>query len=149
MSEAAAGFRRAPLLLPARLRDRIARHAERAWPSEACGVLLGTAHPGAPSVTRVVPVENTHPRPREGFRIDPIGLARVQAAGGEELIGFYHSHPDRPAGPSDRDLRLGAPGFWYVAVSVRSGRAGARCSWYISPDGTPDAAMRREIPCPS
>ncbi len=127
---------RAPLPLPARLRDRIAAHAESAWPHEACGFLLGrSGHSRSPSVTRVARACNSALRPADGYRIGPDALRTLveetDPAGGDALIGFYHSHPDRAARPSERDLRLSVPGFWYVAVSVRAGRAGARCSWYV------------------
>lgn len=129
-------------------------HAEAAYPGEACGALLG--RPGLslpPSVTRAIPLRNSDPWDGDGYRIGPDelrGLPLDSGDRGERLVGFYHSHPDRPSRPSELDLRLGVPGLWYVAVSVRAGRAGARSAWLPNPlPGTGVDTSSEESVCPS
>jgi proteasome lid subunit RPN8/RPN11 len=130
-------------MLPARLRDQIGEHAETAYPGEACGALLGrSAGSDLPTVTRAIPLPNSAPPGSDGYRIDPDLLYGLSPGTGDQedgLVGIYHSHPDRAAGPSETDLRHGIPGLLYTAVSVRSGRAGARAAWVIGPADPADA----------
>ena len=130
-------YRPAALVLSAGLRDQLAKHAETAYPGEACGVLLGRPDgPDLQAVTRAIPLANSDPSPGEGYQILAADLCVLPSDEGcrqELLVGFYHSHPDRPPRPSERDLRNGVPGLLYVAVSVRSGRAGSRSAWMVNP----------------
>jgi proteasome lid subunit RPN8/RPN11 len=62
-------------------------------------------------------------------------LAEKQAGElGGELLGFYHSHPDHPARPSQFDLDHAWPNFAYVIVSVASGSARDMTVWYLKED---------------
>lgn len=126
-------------LLPLRFdpseRDRIARFAEAAYPSETCGLLFGTREPGGDvRVTRAVRVPNAAVSRTESYRFaaDGPGSASRPGGGSEEVLGAWHSHPDRPPRPSARDLEGADPDLLYVAVSVRAGRAGARCAWRVT-----------------
>ena len=51
-----------------------------------------------------------------------------------ELLGFYHSHPDHPARPSQYDLDHAWPTFAYVIVAVAAGRAGDMTAWWLKDD---------------
>jgi proteasome lid subunit RPN8/RPN11 len=55
---------------------------------------------------------------------------------GGELLGFYHSHPDHPARPSQYDLDHAWPNFAYVIVAVAAGRAGDMTVWWLKDDRT-------------
>lgn len=140
-------FRRDALPICASLRDQMSRHSEAAYPDEACGALFGVAvEGGGPLVTRAVPMPNSARLPGEGYCIEPAALERacISAAGREEsLIGFYHSHPDRVASPSERDRETAMPGMWYVTIPVRGGRAGARKVWFSAAPAGPG------VRCPS
>ena len=115
----------------------MSRHCESAYPGEACGALFGvTRAGGSPRITRAVPLTNSAGLPGEGYRIEPGELERVCLAAGEReesLIGFYHSHPDRVAAPSESDLAAALPGAWNVVLPVRNGRTGARKAWFSGP----------------
>jgi proteasome lid subunit RPN8/RPN11 len=119
--------------MPVTVRDAVCRHAENAYPEEACGALLGRVpEPGVVGVTRAIPLSNSAPDAYEGFRVDAAELGRVcdeAARTRETLVGFYHSHPDRGTRPSAADADRALPGKWYVTVSVRRGRALARDAW--------------------
>ena len=61
------------------------------------------------------------------YNIDPKDLIRIQREGrnrGEDIIGFYHSHPDHPAQWSSTDQ---AEAHWfgcsYVITSIEKGKA--------------------------
>ncbi|HET7294467.1 MAG TPA: M67 family metallopeptidase [Vicinamibacteria bacterium] len=87
--------------------------AQAGYPHEVCGVLLADAE--APRRVRsVVSVPNVASDPRKGFEIAPEDLLRVQRearASSREILGYYHSHPDHPAAPSETDRRRAAEGL--------------------------------------
>src|SRR2546430_294672 len=80
--------------------DAIRRHGEETYPHECCGALVGRDG----RATAIVALPNTTEEgPRRRFLVRPsdyrMAEARATAAGGD-LLGFYHSHPDHPARPS-------------------------------------------------
>jgi proteasome lid subunit RPN8/RPN11 len=71
------------------------------------------------------------------YVIDPLEYARLEKradAEGLSMLGFYHSHPDHPAVPSDYDREHGFPFFHYVLVAVRAGVPGELASYVLSED---------------
>jgi proteasome lid subunit RPN8/RPN11 len=105
------------------------RHGEETYPHECCGVLLGqTNDDGSRVVTSTARCGNTRTdSPENRYHIDPRELIRIQREGrerGEDIVGFYHSHPDHPAHWSKTDL---AEAHWmgcsYVITSVEKGKA--------------------------
>jgi proteasome lid subunit RPN8/RPN11 len=107
----------------------IRAHGEETYPYECCGVLLGHfGDNGTKVVTGAAQCGNTREdSPRNRYQIDPKELIRIQREGrerGEEIVGFYHSHPDHPARWSATDL---AEAHWfgcsYVITSVEQGKA--------------------------
>ena len=55
---------------------------------------------------------------------------------GLDVIGFYHSHPDERAVPSQYDLEHAWPTYSYIVVSIKQGRAADLRSWEMEPDRT-------------
>ena len=112
----------------------IRRHGEETFPHECCGALIGTGD----RVTAAVALPNTTeegPRRRFLVRAADYRIAEVQARElGGELLGFYHSHPDHPARPSQFDLDHAWPNFAYVIVSVMSGVARDMTVWFLQED---------------
>ncbi|GAC1439136.1 MAG: M67 family metallopeptidase [Terriglobales bacterium] len=108
--------------------DSLRQHGEETYPHECCGVLLGQMNGEVRHVTSVARCENTRTdSPQNRYHIDPKDLVRIQRDGrrrGEDIIGFYHSHPDHPAKWSATDL---AEAHWfgcsYVITSVEDGTA--------------------------
>jgi proteasome lid subunit RPN8/RPN11 len=96
----------------------IRRHGEETYPHECCGALVGS--PGHAAATVALP-NTTEEGPRRRFLVRPsdyrLAEQRAQELGGE-LLGFYHSHPDHPARPSQYDLDHAWPTFAYIIVSV-------------------------------
>ncbi len=104
-------------------------HGEETYPNECCGVLLGQMNgDGVRTVTSVARCGNTRDdSPHNRYNIDPKELILIQKHGrerGEDIVGFYHSHPDHPARWSPTDL---AEAHWlgcsYVITSVEKGKA--------------------------
>jgi proteasome lid subunit RPN8/RPN11 len=112
----------------------IRRHGEETFPHECCGALVGTDD----QVTAAVPLPNTTEEgPRRRFLVRPSDyrMAEQQASAlGGELLGFYHSHPDHPARPSQFDLDHAWPNFAYVIVSVMSGASRLMTVWHLKQD---------------
>jgi proteasome lid subunit RPN8/RPN11 len=114
--------------------DAIRSHGRETYPHECCGALLGAAA----SVDAVVPLPNTTEEgPRRRFLVRPGDYQQAERAaadGGCELLGFYHSHPDHPAQPSQYDLDHAWPSFSYVIISVIAGQPGDLRSWTLKED---------------
>jgi proteasome lid subunit RPN8/RPN11 len=112
----------------------IRRHGEETYPHECCGALVGDSG----HVVATVPLPNTTEEgPRRRFLVRPADYRLAEQRAGElggELLGFYHSHPDHPARPSQYDLDHAWPTFAYVIVSVRSGAAGDMTVWWLKDD---------------
>jgi proteasome lid subunit RPN8/RPN11 len=118
--------------------DAIGRHAERTYPEECCGFLLGEAQDGATRVERVVPAANERGDSRHNrFVMSPetvLAAHKEARAAGLAVVGYYHSHPDHPAEPSEFDREHAWPGLSYLIVSVRVGQVDRARSWRLRDD---------------
>jgi proteasome lid subunit RPN8/RPN11 len=112
----------------------IRRHAQETYPHECCGALVGRDG----RVQAAVALPNTTeegPRRRFLVRAADYRMAERQATAlATDLLGFYHSHPDHPARPSQFDLDHAWPTFAYVIVSVVAGEAGNMTVWWLKED---------------
>jgi proteasome lid subunit RPN8/RPN11 len=122
------------LLLGTGVAQAVRRHGEETYPHECCGALVGSGD----EVTAAVPLPNTTEEgPRRRFLVRPSDYRLAERRAGElgaELLGFYHSHPDHPARPSQFDLDHAWPNFAYVIVAVASGAAGDMTVWFLKDD---------------
>ena len=133
------------LTITAGVDQAIRRHGQETYPHECCGALVGRAG----HVTEIVALPNTTEEgPRRRFLVRPSDYREAERRAGEiggVLLGFYHSHPDHPARPSQYDLDHAWPTFAYVIVSVagdarlprRSGeaaKAGEVSVWFLKED---------------
>jgi len=114
----------------------IRAHGQETYPHECCGALVGRDD----RVTAIVALPNTTEEgPRRRFLVRPSDYRdaeRRASALGAELLGFYHSHPDHPARPSQYDLDHAWPTFAYVIVAVAGGAATDMTTWYLKDDRT-------------
>jgi proteasome lid subunit RPN8/RPN11 len=106
----------------------IRRHGEETYPYECCGVLLGQMDDNGRTVTSTARCQNTRTdSPQNRYNIDPKELVRIQRLArerSEDIIGFYHSHPDHPAQWSKTDLEEAHwIGCSYVITRVAQGKA--------------------------
>jgi proteasome lid subunit RPN8/RPN11 len=112
----------------------IRHHGQETYPHECCGALLGVD--GA--VTAVLALPNTTEEgPRRRFMVRPSDYQAAERRAtelGAELLGFYHSHPDHPARPSQYDLDHAWPTFAYIIVAVAEGVAKEMTVWYLQED---------------
>jgi proteasome lid subunit RPN8/RPN11 len=122
------------IALPESVVHAIYTHGRATYPNECCGALIG--RDGV--VSEAVALANTTEEgPRRRFLVRPgdyrAAEARASETGGE-LLGFYHSHPDHPARPSQYDLDHAWPFFSYVIVSIVKGQPGDLRSWRLRED---------------
>jgi proteasome lid subunit RPN8/RPN11 len=117
----------------------IERHAESDYPHECGGLLLGAIDGESKTVAETLPMENTADVETRHDRvlIDPRQLMRADRAAREkglDIIGYYHSHPDDEAVPSQFDLDHALPVWSYIIVSVRAAKAVRWNSWVMEND---------------
>lgn len=109
-------------------------HGRETYPNECCGALIGSdGH-----VMEAYSLPNTTEEgPRRRFLVRPADYRAAEARAterGASLLGFYHSHPDHPAQPSQYDLDHAWPSFSYVIISVRNGEPDDMRSWRLRED---------------
>ena len=119
--------------------EEIRAHGVRDYPYECCGLLLGRFGPEGKSVNETYPISNAREESakRNRFLITPEELIRGEQyarANDLEIVGFYHSHPDSPAVPSQYDLEHAWPTYSYIIVSTRANEATDLFSWEQEPD---------------
>jgi len=130
------------LEIPRTIRDEMVAHALEGRSREVCGVLAGEFGTRTSRVTERYRAENVATPAETRYEIDPEQqyaiLERIDEAG-DEVVGFYHSHPSGPPGPSRTDAAQAAwPERSYVIV-VLGGLEGGDGS-----SGTPDGDDRED-----
>lgn len=122
------------IALTAAVDAAIRAHGRETFPHECCGAMLGKDG----VVREAYALANTTeegPRRRFLVRPDDYRVAEKRAReAGLDLLGFYHSHPDHPAKPSQYDLDHAWPSFSYVIVSVMAGEDKLLTSWRLQDD---------------
>jgi proteasome lid subunit RPN8/RPN11 len=132
------------------LAEKIRGHGAETYPHECCGALLGREANAAPGVltggelqahrdvVELFPLVNRRddsPRNRFSVTSEDVRDAEKAASGKDlEVIGWYHSHPDHPAKPSDYDRDHAWPWYSYVIVSVANGKPQEMTSWRLCDD---------------
>jgi proteasome lid subunit RPN8/RPN11 len=136
------------------LADKIRAHGVETYPHECCGALLGHDREGLDVGSRENPAGTWPNRIREVRELFPLVnrrddsprnrfsvtaedvLAAEKAARGQnmDVIGWYHSHPDHPARPSEYDRDHAWPWYSYIIVSVHNGTPQDMTSWRLNDD---------------
>jgi proteasome lid subunit RPN8/RPN11 len=126
------------VILPSPLLEELARHGEQTFPEECCGVLIGTSLNGERTILALMPLANSQGANRERrFLVTPeqyLEAEKKARAENLELLGFYHSHPNHPARPSEFDRDNAMPWFVYIIVSVIDGTSDAMTAWQLDED---------------
>jgi len=110
--------------------------AEKGYPLEICGLLVGNGGVDGWHITDVRQVKNLNEeRAADRFQLDPEGYQNVDKelrGSGQEIVGVFHSHPDCPAKPSPTDLTSAWEGFVYPIISVCQGQVAEVNCWLIT-----------------
>ncbi|MDJ0729141.1 MAG: M67 family metallopeptidase [Crocosphaera sp.] len=132
--------------------QQIENHAEKTYPEECCGLLLGTIEKDHQRVIEVRETDNhwtpdimeslpnlpsSHHQPlskKNRFSIDPYVLLQVQKEIRDrslKIIGIYHSHPDHPPIPSPFDRAIAWSNYSYIIASLTKGKVTEIKSWKL------------------
>ena len=124
--------------------ETIRQHGVATYPHECCGALLGrdSSSEAEPSLPREImdlfPLVNRRDdSPHNRFSVTPrdvIDADRAAQERGLEVVGWYHSHPDHPARPSEYDREHAWPWYSYIIVSVRQRVSDEMTSWRLKED---------------
>jgi proteasome lid subunit RPN8/RPN11 len=121
---------------------KIKKEGEKAYPDECCGALLGILNPHEVyDVKEILPIRNTGADSERyhRFEIQPDDVMCVECEArkrGLDVIGYYHSHPDHPARPSEYDREHALPFYLYLIVAVQKGAAVEMTGWRLKEDRT-------------
>lgn len=129
------------LILKPELRRQIEAEGVAAFPNECCGILIGRDVRDEKGerriIDRLMPGTNVFQAEEQyhRFSIDPrvqLQAEREAEKEGKMVLGFYHSHPNHPARPSEYDREHGWPFYSYVIVSIMDGKPADLTSWVLS-----------------
>jgi proteasome lid subunit RPN8/RPN11 len=143
--------------------QKIRDHGVETYPHECCGALLGRdLDAGTPSaldaaespsreIVALFPLVNRRDdSPRNRFSVTSEDVRDAEKAAREkgiDVVGWYHSHPDHPAAPSEYDRDHAWPWYSYIIVSVANGKPQDMTSWRLLDDRSkfsPEALEIRE-----
>jgi proteasome lid subunit RPN8/RPN11 len=117
---------------------RIQAHGVETYPHECCGALLGNDGEAGREIVELVPLANRrNDSPRNRFEVTPADVQMAEKKAKElklEVLGWYHSHPDAPARPSEFDREHAWPWYSYIIVSVQQREPCDTKSWRLRDD---------------
>jgi len=127
------------ILLTQQIVSDIAEHAERDYPYECGGMLIGRFEGDRKTVTETFPLENAREEQERHNRVlilpkDVLRVEKYARAKKLDMVGYYHSHPDEGAVPSQYDLDHALPVWSYVIASVIEGKVADVRSWEMEND---------------
>ena len=141
-----------PLRLPDSTLAAIRDHAREAYPDECCGFLVAAGDLDDGPMRQVERVERAsngfEGQRRRRFLIGADELRRAEErarAAGDSVVGFYHSHPDQPARPSQFDQDHAWPWYTYVVVAVTRGAPSEVRAFELGPDAASFRPVRIEV----
>ncbi len=135
------------LWISGHLAEKIRAHGVETYPHECCGALLGRDSKAVldngiltpmREILQLFPLVNRRDdSPRNRFSVTPEDVLAAEKAAREqglEVVGWYHSHPDHPARPSEYDRDHAWPWYSYIIVSVQNGAPQNMTSWRLNDD---------------
>jgi proteasome lid subunit RPN8/RPN11 len=135
----------AQLKISSELTDKIRAHGAQTYPHECCGALLGRDTEVADrrvyrEIHALYPLVNRRDdSPNNRFSVtsqDVLDAEKAARQQGLEVVGWYHSHPDHPARPSQYDRDHAWPWYSYIIVSVANRIPDEMTSWRLADDRT-------------
>ena len=129
---------RSRLTISNQLLSLIHAHGAETYPFECCGALLGREQDSGRVILDLLPLSNRRDdSPRNRFEVTAEDVRFADKTADEkklDLLGWYHSHPDAPARPSEYDREHAWPWYSYVIVSVQNGEVRDTSSWRLNDD---------------
>ncbi|MFM6025443.1 MAG: Mov34/MPN/PAD-1 family protein [Dolichospermum sp.] len=125
----------------------IKNHAQKTYPNECCGLILGYKNNEYKTVVEIIPTENVWNTEKGNFTanleeystrkiyaISPQIMLQIQKEARNrnlDIIGIFHSHPDYFAIPSEWDRIYAWTEYSYIIVSIIQGKIGELNSFYL------------------
>ena len=110
-------------------------HGVAEFPHECCGALLAN-ETDLDRLIEVRPLENVNKsNPKRRYELNPQELASLEIEAeerGMEIVGFYHSHPNHPAKPSEFDRDHAWPNWTYIIMSIMDGKPSEITAWTLN-----------------
>ena len=124
------------LKLSRQIETEIRQAGADAYPNECCGIMFGSGEGDDHAVKSLRPIVNAREDGEQYHRFlitaEDMMQAELEARRlGLEIVGFYHSHPDHPAKPSDYDRDHALPFYSYIILRVVEGRPELMTSWRL------------------
>ena len=124
------------LKLTKEIEEKIRTAGAEAYPNECCGILFGSDVDGGHAVKALKPIDNARESGEQYHRFlitaEDMMQAELEARTlGLDIVGFYHSHPDHPARPSDYDRDHALPFYSYIILRVAEGQPELMTSWQL------------------
>jgi len=119
------------------LAERIRAHGAETYPHECCGALLGRDNEPREILGLFPLINRRDDSPRNRFSVtaqDVLDAEKSARQQGLDVVGWYHSHSDHPARPSEYDRDHAWPWYSYVIVSVAQGQPQDMTSWRLNDD---------------
>jgi proteasome lid subunit RPN8/RPN11 len=133
--------------ITAELRSQMRAMGEKAYPNEGCGILLGN-FASEVEVTEVREAANLRQdRARDRYVLDPRAILQAEKDARErgiDVVGFWHTHPDHPARPSQYDADHAWPDYVYVIMAIHAGQQVDVGAFVLRQDDPPEFG-REEI----
>ena len=126
-----------PIVLSVSQDAQIRAEGAAVYPDECCGIIYGHENGDTRVVSRLEAVANVFDEAERyhRFSISGVQLMNAEKSAGERnelVLGFYHSHPDHPARPSEYDREHAWPFYSYVIVAVAKGKPETMTSWQLN-----------------
>ncbi|HLK03070.1 MAG TPA: M67 family metallopeptidase [Candidatus Acidoferrum sp.] len=122
------------LSISAELAEKIRAHGAETYPHECCGALLGKDTEPREILGLFPLINRRDDSPRNRFSVtsqDVLDAEKAARQQGWDVVGWYHSHPDHPARPSQYDRDHAWPWYSYIIVSVAEGKPQDMTSWRL------------------
>ena len=129
------------LWISAELAEKIRVHGAQSYPYECCGALFGRDSSSIGPYLKprrilglLALVNRREDSPRNRFSVTPRDVMDAEQAAqsqGLHVIGWYHSHPDHPARPSEYDREHAWPWYSYVIVCIENAVPQEMTSWRL------------------
>lgn len=124
---------------------QIRQLATKAYPDEGCGVLIGQVLEGGVEAVVATSGRNINrERSRDRYLLDPADIVRADREARErdlDVVGFWHSHPDHPARPSQFDTDHAWLDYVYLIVNSVRGDTGDLNGFTLQDEGGPFIAL--------
>jgi proteasome lid subunit RPN8/RPN11 len=115
--------------------------AAAAYPDEGCGVLIGRRGGDGVEIEDATSGRNLNvDRSRDRYDLDPADILRADREArtrGLDVVGYWHSHPDHPARPSQFDTDHAWVDYVYIICATTAAGSADVNAFTLPEEGGP------------